>query len=264
MYELQNLPCSALQRADALCRISVWLHLYRFWLVWQRRQCQPPSCRSDCDCARLIMYQGLSCEMNAGQTRGGSVLRLLCSEWLSWTVYQLFFLLHLFLIPLSPLRLFWIPFTISASLELFCLPFLSSRHLPAFTLLFLRPFFLPFFSLILSGCHVRLWCRLFCQKAVEIAVAKSTDTGAAAKDLNEPLTPTRSRSTTGLIFSRSLPLIFRMTMCEYQTAIWLGYLRCGTLWANYYQSQQFQDGASDFNLEQHGKLLPLITCWRLL
>lgn len=48
----------------------------------RRRECQPHSCCGECDCACLIIYQRLRCEMNAGQPGGGSALRLLCREWL--------------------------------------------------------------------------------------------------------------------------------------------------------------------------------------
>ncbi len=84
MYQLRNLPRSALRHADAVCRISMCLQLYQFWLVRQRCRCQPHNCCSGGDCACLIIYQSLCCEMNAGRTRGGSALRSLCGEWLSW------------------------------------------------------------------------------------------------------------------------------------------------------------------------------------
>lgn len=151
LYQIKTLPslCTSLeicptQLCDMLkqCCISMCLQLYQFWLVGQRCRCQPHSSSSDCDCACLIIYQSLCCEMNAGQTRGGSAQRSLCSEWLSWTSFKkgtlFFFSTSFWSLPFS---LFWIPFTFSP-----CplLPFLSADY--HISLHSFSPLFFPFFS----------------------------------------------------------------------------------------------------------------------
>lgn len=190
MYKLRNLPHSALRHADAACRISMCLQLYQFWPVRQRCRCQPHSCCSDCDCACLIIYQSLCCEMNAGQTRGGSALRSLCSEWLSWASFKedgvwSFFLPLLFDLFLSYQSVLD-PFTLSPCLELVCFLFFLSAYyhisspcihslMSLLSILFISlpspssfPLFPhPFRPLI--PCHVglkTLMQAMFCQKAV--------------------------------------------------------------------------------------------------
>lgn len=96
VYRLRNVPHSVLWHTDAEWRISMCLLQYQVGLVRQRCRCEPRSCYSDCDCACLIIDQSPRCEMNARRTRGGSILWLLCSVWLSWTSFtedtDLFFL----------------------------------------------------------------------------------------------------------------------------------------------------------------------------
>lgn len=83
MYKLRNVPLNSLMHCVTLGSACNY-YWFWFWLVLLRCHYQPHSCHGEWDCACLIIYQSLWCEMNAGQTRGGSALRYLCREWLSW------------------------------------------------------------------------------------------------------------------------------------------------------------------------------------
>lgn len=107
-----------------------------------------------CDCACLIIHQNprsVCWVMNAGQARGGSALRWLCREWLSWKNFKESGVLsdfHSFLISAFP---FWIP--LSACLLRLCMLFYRltvTFHLSAFIVSCLS---IPFFFISLSHSH---------------------------------------------------------------------------------------------------------------
>lgn len=204
------------------------LQLYQFWLVMQRCPWQPHSCRLECDCVCLIISQSLCCEMNAGQTRGGSALRLLCREWLSWKNFKesgVWSVFHFFLISAFAFSLFWIPSLCLSGTPLLSFflwfyyhissPCIHSLVSPLPLFLFISvssPSSFLFFPHIPSD-HWLLAMQGFDADSVlsegcRDATAKYAYLQAAAKDWNNPLTPTKSRSTIrliGLIFSPSLP-----------------------------------------------------------